>query len=78
MKPVFYVYSKEGCHLCGELIEKLIELVRDQASIDVIDINESIELFEKYREEIPVVEFQGRILFKHYLNKSLVNKALRS
>jgi len=78
MKSVFYVYSKEGCHLCEELIEELIELVRGQASIDVIDINESIELFEKYREEIPVVEFQGRILFKHYLNKSLVNKALRS
>jgi len=78
MKSVFYVYSKEGCHLCEELIEELIELVRGQASIDVIDINESIELFEKYREEIPVVEFQGRILFKHYLNKSLVNEALRN
>ena len=78
MKPVFYVYSKEGCHLCVELIEKLIELVRDQASIEVIDINESVELFEKYREEIPVVEFGGCILFKHYLDKSLMNKALRS
>jgi hypothetical protein len=78
MKSVFYVYSKEGCHLCEELIEELIELVRGQASIDVIDINESIELFEKYREEIPVVEFGGCILFKHYLDKSLVNKALRS
>ncbi len=39
MKPVFYVYSKEGCHLCGELIEELMELLRDHASIEVIDIN---------------------------------------
>ena len=78
MKPVFYVYSKEGCHLCEELIEELMELIRDQASIEVIDINESEELFEKYREEIPVVEFQGRTLFNYHLDKSLVNKALRS
>ena len=41
MKPVFYVYSKKGCHLCEILIEQLLELIKDQAEIHIEDIENS-------------------------------------
>ena len=33
MKPIFYVYTKPGCHLCEILIEQLMETLRDKADI---------------------------------------------
>ena len=47
MKPIFYVYTKQGCHLCEILIEQLMETLRDKADIKFIDIESKPELFNE-------------------------------
>mgnify|MGYP000107868357 CR=1 FL=1 len=39
MKPVLYVYSRRGCHLCDVLVEELLPLVRGRMDVEVRDID---------------------------------------
>ena len=78
MKPVFYVYSKKGCHLCEILIEQLLELIKDQAEIHIEDIENSNTLMERYHLRIPVVKYKKQTLFQYQLNRSVIKKILKS
>ena len=60
MYPKFYVYSKRGCHLCEELIEQLIEFLNSRAKIEIIDIESSKVLLNKYHADISVVTFNDK------------------
>ena len=56
------VYSKEGCHLCENVISTLKKLaVEHSLEISTRDITESSELYERYKNMIPVVEVNGKI-----------------
>ena len=78
MKPVFYVYSKKGCHLCEILIEQLLELIKDQAEIHIEDIENSNTLMERYHLRIPVVKYKNQTLFQYHFNSSVIKKILKS
>ena len=54
------VYSKDGCHLCEKVISEL-EKLRSVESFDLTtrDITEDSELYERYRNIIPVVSVDG-------------------
>ena len=77
MKPVFYVYSKKGCHLCEILIEQLLELTKNQAKIHVEDIESSEALMKKYQTRIPVVKYKNQTLFQYHMNSAVIKKILR-
>ena len=56
------VYSKEGCHLCENVISTLRKLALEHPlKISTRDITESPELYERYKYVIPVVEINGDI-----------------
>ncbi len=56
------VYTKEGCHLCENVISTLRELaIEGPLEIFTRDITESPELYERYKNVIPVVEVNGNI-----------------
>jgi len=74
--PVFDVYSRQGCHLCEVLIEKLAELVRGRAEIEVHDIDCRADWRERYDVRVPVVEFDGQLLCEYRLDADAVNRAL--
>ena len=54
------VYSKDGCHLCEKVISEL-EKLRTAESFDLTirDITEDTELYERYKNMIPVVSVDG-------------------
>ena len=56
------VYSKDGCHLCEKVISEL-ENLRSAESFDLTtrDIAEDPELYERYRNLIPVVSADGTV-----------------
>ena len=56
------VYTKEGCHLCENVIESL-QRMRERIALEVVtrDINEDSELFERFKDIIPVVEIDGQV-----------------
>ncbi len=56
------VYTKEGCHLCENVISTLEKLVTERPlEISTRDITESSEMYERYKNVIPVVEVNGRV-----------------
>ena len=56
------MYTKDGCHLCERVLEKLLELnSKNTFTITTRDISKNKELFERYEHVIPVVEVNGKI-----------------
>lgn len=56
------VYTKKGCHLCERVLEKLKELNSAKSvKISTQDITQSRELFERYKNLIPVVAVDGKV-----------------
>jgi c-di-GMP-related signal transduction protein len=56
------VYSRPGCHLCEEAIEKIATLHAEgyRFALHEIDIESDELLLRRYLERIPVVEVDGR------------------
>lgn len=56
------VYTKEGCHLCENVIEELQKLSAARAlEISTVDITTNADLLQHYKEIIPVVEIDGKV-----------------
>lgn len=58
------VYSKENCCLCDQA-KTIIERVRRywELEIEEVDISNDPQLWEMYREKIPVVAIDGEPVF---------------
>ena len=48
-------YSKPGCHLCEGLQEKLSQLNHLPLELEMRDITENADWFQRYQYEIPVL-----------------------
>ena len=70
------VYSRQGCHLCEELIESLLPLVRGRLEVEVIDVDTSAALREAYGERVPVLEHAGRFICQYILDEAAVRSLL--
>lgn len=64
------VYSKYGCHLCEEVKTQLGKL-RAHYPFELREVNivQDAQLYEKYKDEIPVVFINGRKAFKYRLDE---------
>lgn len=53
-------FTKPGCHLC-EQAEELLEQIATECPMDLemIDITEDMDIFDRYRYEIPVIAVEG-------------------
>lgn len=70
------VFSRAGCHLCEELIEQLLPLVRGRLDIDVLDIDTRDEWTEAYGLRIPVVEYKSQFVCQFSLDESAIQRIL--
>jgi glutaredoxin len=60
------IYSKPGCHLCGQVKSELAKLRgRYPFQLREVNIEENSELLEEYKEKIPVVFVNGRKAFEY-------------
>ena len=72
------LYTKTDCPLCDEA-KALLEPLAAQFPIQLeeIDITTNLGLFTKYKELIPVLEWEGERLFVHRIHvKTLKRKLL--
>lgn len=76
MNPAFTVYSRPGCHLCEQLVEELLPLVRGRATVTVQNIDEDPALLERYGLKIPVVELEGRPICQFQLDRRAILESL--
>jgi hypothetical protein len=70
--PTLEVYSRHGCHLCEQLIEELLPLVRGHFDIDVRDIDSREDWQRAYDVRVPVVEFGGRLICEYHLDRAAI------
>ena len=71
------VYSRHGCHLCEVLIEELLPLVEGQLALEVRDIDSNPAWHERFSTDIPVVEFAGQVVCRHFLDREAIAGILR-
>ena len=74
---VLQVYSRQGCHLCDELIEALYPLVEGKLELEVRDIDTNRDWHERWFMDIPVVEYEGRVVCMHFLDQDAITGILR-
>ncbi len=68
------VYSRHGCHLCEQLIEELLPLVRGHFDVDVRDIDSREDWQRTYDVRVPVVEFEGRLICEYHLDRPAIDR----
>jgi len=71
------VYSREGCHLCEALIDELKPLIDGKLKLDVRDIDTNPEWHERWFMDIPVVEYKGSLVCRHFLDHDAITGILR-
>lgn len=68
------VYSREGCHLCEELLVDLAQLLGPVAAaqVAVIDVADDLELERKYGQRVPVLLADGEFVCAYRLDEARV------
>lgn len=73
------IYTKEDCHLCHEAKEKLERLQGEfDFLIEEVDITKDAELYSKYKESIPVIEIDSKIILKAPFGEFRLRRALEN
>lgn len=77
MSTKIKILSKQDCHLCEEAKETIRRVTkRLPIEVEVIDIEKDPELFNQYRNDIPVIFLNDHKVFKHRVDESKLKKLL--
>ncbi|NTV66101.1 MAG: glutaredoxin family protein [Chlorobaculum sp.] len=70
MKPQVIIYGKPECCLCDQALE-VLEEVRKLVPFEIEkrDISGDADLVERYGLSIPVILIDGKMAFKHRIDK---------
>ena len=73
----FTVYSRQGCHLCEDLLAQLIQLQQaHDFIITEVDVDSSPQLIEQYGSQVPVVTCGDEQLCHYFLDQAAVMQVL--
>ena len=72
------VYSRRGCHLCELMIEELVPLCRDRATLRVLDVDSREDWRVAYGSRVPVLCAGGRELGEARLDREALVALLES
>ena len=72
-------YTKPDCELCdkAKIVIERIKTKLSYISIEEIDITKNMGLFTKYKEIIPVIELDNKLLCQHNINERRLLWSLR-
>ena len=66
MKTQVIIYSKPGCHLCEEAKEAILKAgLAEHYTLNEVNIANDPELLARYKDDIPVITFDGIEAFRH-------------
>ncbi len=63
----FYVYSRQGCHLCEVLIDALLPILRGRGGLEIRDIDSRADWRDKYGLRVPVLVFRNEEICEYRL-----------
>jgi len=59
MTSNFILYSREGCHLCEDMIEQLQPYCNEyNFKVKIIDVDSSAQLQQRYGISVPILFYQ--------------------
>jgi len=74
---VLTVYSREGCHLCDEMLEEIQALpARTQFSLEIVDVDGDDELRQRFDTLVPVLMGEEGEICHYFLDHAAVNAYL--
>ncbi|MBA3356966.1 MAG: glutaredoxin family protein [Pyrinomonadaceae bacterium] len=66
MKTKVIIYSRPGCHLCEDAkVAMRAAGCEGEYTLDEVNIQSDPELLERYKDDIPVITFNGVEAFRH-------------
>lgn len=76
--PHLTLYTRDNCALCDELLNELEVYFDGQYTIEKVDITqrENVRFLRLYRNDIPVLFFNGQFLCMHKLNVNLLGRKM--
>ena len=78
MKTEVIIYSKPGCHLCDEATKAILSAGNTELyTLKHVNIEDDPELLARYKNDIPVITFDGVERFRHRLTADEFARALR-
>jgi glutaredoxin len=79
MRPSVVLYGREGCCLCAEARELLLEVqARCPFELEERDIEADDDLLRAYLERIPVVAIDGVEIFELFVDPLELERRLRA
>ena len=74
--PKLQVFSRRGCHLCEQLIEELLPLIRGRLELAVCDIDTREDWRNEYDTRVPVVKYDGDLICQYHLDRDALTRIL--
>ncbi len=72
------LYTKPGCHLCDDMRDLLQAALRATGVVVAErNIAQSLDDFEHYKHDIPVLVIDGREIARHRISDAALDAALR-
>lgn len=72
------LYTKKGCHLCVVARDIILRVLRKVPfEFQEIDIESSSDLYERFKEEIPVVFVNGERAFTYRVHEGELRRMLK-
>ena len=64
------VLSREGCHLCEQMLQELADLERAGSipTVSVVDVDSHADLARQYGLKVPVLLLDGSVICHYTLN----------
>jgi Glutaredoxin-like domain (DUF836) len=78
LPKVQFITKEGGCGLCDEAFED-VESAKDYVDFDleIVKLREGDELWERYKNDFPVILIDGKFAFKHRTTRDLLIRKLR-
>lgn len=72
------IYSKPNCSLCEDAKEIILRVQRQVDFVLLeVDVTTDLELFHRYRYDLPVVWVEGQLAFRHRLTEEALLSRLQ-
>lgn len=75
--PRIVLYTKPGCHLCDDMRDQLSAALRGTPEpVQHVDIAADLDVYMRYRHDIPVLLIDGREVARHRITDAALREAL--
>jgi glutaredoxin len=77
LRDRLYLYTREGCHLCEDMLEELAALRGELGfDLEVVDIDRDAELVRRFDTQVPVLALGEQVLCRYRLDSGALREAV--